>query len=232
MSLHFLPFGSVVRLNKSDEQLDVMVVDWVVKPDGADYSDYLGVVWPRGFLHVEDSEKTYQKVSFNADEIEVVRFIGLSHNDFEEKDNKAFEFAKENNMSIAKLFEAGELHTFETPSAARVAKKLPQIATREGAKDDYYPVGTVVTVDATVGDSDETVEKDVMIVAFGPDYFKKDVDYQIMPWKEGFCGVDFPLGIYEEEIKNVKSLGFINADVQFAVSSRNRNAEKEAANNA
>lgn len=232
MSLHFLPFGSVVRLSKSDEQLDVMIVDWVVKPERADYFDYLGVVWLRGFAHVEDDAKTYQKVPFNAEEIEVVRFIGLSHHDFEEKDNKAFEFAKENKMSIAKLFEDGELHAFETPSVTRIAKKLPQIATREGAKDDYYPIGTVATVDATLPDSHETVERDVMIVAFGPDYFKKDVDYQIMPWREGFCGVGFPLGICEEEIKSVKSLGFINADVQFAVSSQNREVSKEEASNA
>lgn len=226
MSLHFLPFGSVVRVKVGEQELDLMVVDWVVKPEGADYFDYLGVVWPRGFFHVEGDEKTYQKVPFNAEDIQLVRFIGLSHFDFEEKDNKSFEIAKEKGLSIARLFEEDKLHAFDTPAKFRVAKELPRIVSREDASQDYYPIGTVATVNARVGEAGEIAEKDVMIIAFGPDYFKNKVDYQIIPWKGGFCGVDFPLGVNEDDIVSIKSLGFVNAEVQFLVNSHNRNNEE------
>ena len=231
MSLHFLPFGTVVRAKVNEQELDLMVVDWVVKPEsGKDY-DYLGVIWPRGFAYVEGDEKTYQKVPFNAEGIELVRFVGLSSCGFEERDNKCFDVAKEKGLSIARLFESGELHEFQTPSKTLAKKKLPKIGRRDGASDDYYPIGTVLTVNAEDVATGESQERDVMIVALGPDYLEGDVDYQIMPWKEGFCAVDFLLGINESDIVRVKSLGFINADVQFLVNAGLKdNAEGEISN--
>ncbi len=218
--LHFLPFGSVVEAEFDEHKIKLMIVDWSVHDDENHY-DYLGCPWPRGFVGGETEDDTVIKIPFSADSITGVFFFGPTDEGFAQRDSRAFEIARENNQEIAKLFEEGELSTLKIRRSNEVAEKRELgIITREGTSSDLFPVGTVAVIEVNNAEG-EPQDVEVMITSLVPNHRGSDFDYEVMAHRAGYCAFENTRAIKESEIKKIKSLGFINAEVQLLVNSEN-----------
>ena len=217
--LHFLPFGSVVEAEFDGHKIKLMIVDWSVH-DEEEHFDYLGVPWPRGFVAGKTYGETAIKIPFMAAMISEVLFFGPTDEGFAERDNQAFEVAKNNNQKIAQMFDEGVLKPLKISSDGGDAEddRSLGIIEREGASGDLLPIGTVAVIDFP-DSKGETSELEVMTTSLIPNYRDGSFDYEVMPFRTGYCSVDFPLALSEQHLKAVKSLGFIDAEVQMLVSS-------------
>lgn len=219
--LHFLPFGSVVEAKFDGHKIKLMIVDWSVHDEQNNF-DYLGVPWPRGFVGGNSPEDTAIKIPFMADAITEISFLGPTDEEFVERDKQAFEVAKNNDQKIANMFEDGELEplkiasdTDETDDERRLG-----VIEQEGSTEDLLPIGSVALIDFPDEKGDDS-QLEVMITSLVPNYRDGNFDYEVMPFRTGYCSADCPLALNDHHLKRVKFLGFIDAEVQMLVSSEN-----------
>ena len=115
--------------------------------------DYMGCPWPTGYIEDELKpglrDTSLRNIPFNHDDIVPILFFGPYDEIFEEHDRISFEFACENNMKIADLYQKGEISEFSVQKEciSRTEEyNFPQA--REDAEEDLLlPIGSVVCVD-------------------------------------------------------------------------------------
>lgn len=214
--LHFLPFGSVVEAEFDSHKIKLMVVDWSVHDDSCNY-DYLGVSWPKGFVGGKTVKDTVVTIPFSSDAITDILFYGPTDKGFLERDAKAFEIAKKNNQQIFKMTKEGVLESLKlrTVSSHVYKRRNLDVIERAGVVADLLPIGSI----ALIGLPENYSE--VMITSLVLGYRKQSFDYEAIPFRSGYCSVEVPIVIQNKDIKRVKSLGFINAEVQLLVNYEN-----------
>lgn len=88
----FLPVGTIVRINNSDNML--MITGFLISNKNVCY-DYCGCVYPEGILQSEI------KLLFNHDEIDDIVYLGFLTDEYRLFNNKLIELENKNNIKIS-----------------------------------------------------------------------------------------------------------------------------------
>ena len=183
--------------------------------------DYLGCPWPSGYLLDEkepwNKEKAVCREPFNHEDIESVLFIGPFADIFIEHDRVSFEFACENNMRIADFYNKDGAQEIDVQNS-ETSRSEPYVISGNLDNDSLLPIGSVVVCEFSY--NGETENLDTMICSVGPPFFSSKPEYEIFLWKNGSVFSDYGWPVLpQDDILEVKSLGYVNAEAQAFLSS-------------
>lgn len=229
--MHYLTFGTVVSTGDFDDSVLLMIADWNCTDKEGNKWDYVSVPEMLGwtFLESEDGEIVLENytdaVFFNHEDIEKIFFVGPPNANSLELEREAYEEAKKNNLPIAQFYEKSDAPELQVSLDVndRPEPYLNPTVVDEGKQ--YLPIGTVCLIDVSDEESEKADLKHVMIVAIKPYYLANDYsltegkDYRVMSWDVGYLASKDPICINNEDIIDVVSIGYVNADVQFALQS-------------
>ena len=243
--MHFLPYGSVVTVK--DKEYPIMIVDWtpkIYKKDAKHVAilkkmlfndlenmidnatreftlhDYLGCPWPSGYILDEeepyDKEKAITRVPFNHEDIESVLFIGPFNEIFIKHDQVSFEFACENKMRIADFYNKGQAQEFEVQDLKNSRSEPIQVS-EDLQPEALLPIGSVVVKEFSYEET--TANLNMMICSVGAPFYPSKPEYEVFDWESGSVLLDdMDLAIDHLDYLEVKSLGYVNAEVQLFLS--------------
>ena len=229
--MHYLTFGSVVSISDFDDFVLLMITDWNCTDEEGNRWDYMSVPEMLGwtFLESEDGELVLENhtdaVFFNHENIEKIFFVGPPNANSLELEKEAFEDAKKNNLPIAQFYKNNEAAELQVSFDVNDRPEPYIIPTVEDEGKQYLPIGTVCLIDVSDKESEKADLQHVMIVAIKPYYLASDYsltegkDYRVMSWEVGYLASALPICINNEDIIKVVSIGYVNADVQFALQS-------------
>lgn len=211
--LHFLSFGTVVKL--LDSEVTLMVVDWGVT-QGDDKFDYLGVLWPEGNipLNAIQHDNGDRRACFNQADIKEVMFIAPMDKELHKKSNVLLKKAVDEEFPILSYLKSKNvsLHNQDVESSCEPCVGN-FVADSESNDFGILPLGTVVEVNANKNGPEE-VSFEVMTCGFCRETENDEFKYQIMMYHEGYLYPKRRLFMKQCEIEGVKHFGFVNFDVQ------------------
>lgn len=242
--MHYLTLGTVVSVNSFGDSVLLMITDWNCTDAEGNKWDYVSVPEMLGWSFLETEKNSIDisnytdAIFFNHEDIEKIFFVGPPNKGNIELEQQAFKDAKEKELPIARYYAENSTSELEVSFDGKDDLSSYLAAPENDNIKQYFPIGTVCVIDVSEEAENEESENEdekekeggvapnlqcVMIVAVKPYYLANDYnvrggyDYRVMPWDFGYLSTNTPLCINSSDIVAIVSVGYVNADIQFAL---------------